>query len=333
MLQTYGHDIGGFEGPQPTPEHLVRWIQLGIYSPRFTINCYKTSPEDNLIGEVIEPWMHPSVTPIIRDTIKRRYELVPYTYSQALKSHMTAVPPQRWTGWGYESDPVVWSREVVEADTQYWFGDALLIAGIYEPGKDSARVYLPKKDGDFGFLNTHAPFEYRASGQWHEISSTWHSSIPVLARIGSAVPVGKNKHTTARTHSAEDEEFPGVEKDDWRGAEIFPPPAHGPHKGVAAEFENTWFEDDGISSQAKAELATIKIAYTVGDSPEEPIGVKVQVTKEGQWEPLWLSNGVNIILPIGEERDVKPIDASAVVADKGRDASGRCVWNVTVSKA
>src|SRR3954471_24189267 len=74
----YGHDIGGFEGPQPTPEHLVRWIQLGIHSPRFAINCFKTNPDDNLIGEVIEPWQYPSVTPLVREAVKRRYELVPY---------------------------------------------------------------------------------------------------------------------------------------------------------------------------------------------------------------------------------------------------------------
>ncbi|KAB5575352.1 glycosyl hydrolases family 31-domain-containing protein, partial [Coniochaeta sp. 2T2.1] len=170
LLQTYGHDIGGFEGPQPTPEHLTRWIQLGIHSPRFTINCFKTSPDDNLIGEVIEPWMFPSATPIIRAAIKRRYELIPYTYSQALKSHLTAVPPQRWTGWGYESDPAVWSKEITQGDAQYWFGDALLVAGVYEPGKTSASVYLPKKkkmseqdhdtDTEAGFLNVNAPYQH-----------------------------------------------------------------------------------------------------------------------------------------------------------------------------
>lgn len=34
LMQCYGHDIGGFEGPQPGPELLLRWVQQGIYSPR-----------------------------------------------------------------------------------------------------------------------------------------------------------------------------------------------------------------------------------------------------------------------------------------------------------
>ena len=32
LLQCFGEDIAGFEGPQPTPELLLRWIQLGIHS-------------------------------------------------------------------------------------------------------------------------------------------------------------------------------------------------------------------------------------------------------------------------------------------------------------
>lgn len=35
LMQCYGHDIGGFEGPQPGPELLLRWVQQGIHSPRF----------------------------------------------------------------------------------------------------------------------------------------------------------------------------------------------------------------------------------------------------------------------------------------------------------
>src|ERR1700685_1025062 len=92
MGQCYGHDIGGFEGPQPSPELLLRWVQLGIYSPRFAINCFKTAPDNNLVGDVIEPWMYPSIIPQIRATIKRRYELIPYLYSLALESHMSAIP-------------------------------------------------------------------------------------------------------------------------------------------------------------------------------------------------------------------------------------------------
>ncbi|KAK7966671.1 Neutral alpha-glucosidase C [Apiospora aurea] len=345
LLQCYGHDIGGFEGPQPTPEHLVRWIQLGIHSPRFVINCYKTNPSDNLIGEVIEPWQYPSVAPIIRAAMKRRYELVPYTYSQMLRSHQDATPPQRWTGWGYESDPTVWSNELLKGDSQYWFGDAMLVAGVYEPGVSSARVYLPRKnDNDPGFLNLSAPYQHFESGKWHEIDSTWYTSIPVLARVGSAIPVGKPIPTTCV--AGDDPEFPNIAKDDWRGVEIFPSPvvhdANLPGDAPATtasngdgtyantqSFTNQWFEDDGASRVEKSDLCTFEIKYSTS-SPDE-IQVGVSMKKQGDFEPLWVKNGITVVLPVGEERTVRVGDAAAgEVSDAGRDSKGRKLWKLKI---
>ncbi|KAI8962110.1 glycoside hydrolase family 31 protein [Daldinia sp. FL1419] len=337
LLQCYGHDIGGFEGPQPTPEHLVRWIQLGIHSPRFAINCYKTNPDDNLIGEVIEPWQYPSVTPIIRNAIQRRYELVPYTYSLMLKSHREATPPQRWTGWGYESDPNVWSKELLKGDTQYWFGDSLLIAGVYEPGLSSAKVYLPKKgEKDLGFLNISAPYQYLEAGKWHEISSTWYSSIPVLARIGSVIPIGKPRPTTCLAE--EDLEFPGLEKDDYRAVEIFPPPlTQYPHWPTGDEFpapvstpedetlfHDYWLEDNGVSTAENLKLMDINISYGVLNNT---IIVRAKSLMMNQFEPLWLKKGIILVLPVGEERVVKSMDGEDL-QDLGRDEKGRRIWKI-----
>ncbi|KAH6654155.1 family 31 glycosyl hydrolase [Truncatella angustata] len=338
LLQCYGHDIGGFEGPQPTPEHLVRWIQLGIHSPRFAINCYKTNPDDNLVGEVIEPWQYPSVSPIIRTAIKRRYELVPYTYSLMLKSHRDALPPQRWTGWGYESDPTVWSKEITQSDTQYWFGDALMVAGVYEPGVSSARVYLPGHETDPGFLNTSAPYEYLAAGRWHNISATWHTSIPVIARIGSAIPIGKPAPTTCVAE--DDVEFPNIAKDNWRGVEIFPPPTNRhPESGESSVkeeassrgikwFTNEWLEDDGISPEGKADLFSVNISYGVH---ADQVQVSVTYDRPGRFEPLWLKAGLNIALPIGDERALKLSgNAQGQLHNEGRDEKGRYIWRYTV---
>ncbi|WQF85263.1 Putative glycoside hydrolase family 31, galactose mutarotase-like domain superfamily [Colletotrichum destructivum] len=346
LLHCYGHDIGGFEGPQPTPEHLVRWIQLGVHSPRFAINCFKTSEEDNLIGGVIEPWMYPTATPIIRATIKRRYELVPYTYSQNLRAHHTAVPPQRWTGWGYEADPEVWTKEIKNGDTQYWFGDAFVIGGVYEPGADTARVYLPKRgDGsDFGFLNTNAPYEHLEAGRWHTVLSPWYTCIPVLARVGAAVPVGRPLDTTSRAET--DPEFPNQAKDDWRGVEIFPPPALRGSAAAAAAvggsdaesgaddvkgvvFEDSWYEDDGISREVAAEYKfSIRYEIVDGRISVEVKGVVTEGSREG-WSPLWLEKGVDVVLPVGEERSVVTQGGEAV--EKTLDAKGRRVWNISVS--
>jgi alpha-glucosidase (family GH31 glycosyl hydrolase) len=294
LMQCYGHDIGGFEGPQPSPELLLRWVQLGIHSPRFAINCFKTG-SDNLVGDVIEPWMYPEIIPEVRRTIQRRYELIPYLYGLMLQSHLTAVPPQRWVGWSYESDQEVWTnRTLKDGEQQYWLGDTLLVGGVYEPGVDEAMIYLPTHgDKDPGFVNTNAPYQYLAAGQWHTIASPWKDSIPVIARVGGAVPVGKNEQVVApgdRLNEAK------LSEDDYRGIEIFAP---APEHADGAEYTNVWLEDDGISP-APAKLAKFTFVYAASSSQ-----VVVNLIKEtSQFAPPWIKNGLTVILSSGDPREV-----------------------------
>jgi alpha-glucosidase (family GH31 glycosyl hydrolase) len=318
LLQCEGHDIGGFEGPQPSPELLLRWIQLGCHAPRFAINCFKTSPKDSSVGDVIEPFMYPEITPQVRDTIKRRYEMLPYIYSLGLESHMFAAPPQRWTGWGYESDPEVWTKEIKAGESQFWFGDSMIVGGVYTAGVNTANVYLPRKSGnafDYGYVNMNAPYQYIASGQWAEISSEWQTSIPLIARIGGAIPVGKNVHTrvpgddTAASMAVD-------EIDDYRGVEIFPPKGTS-HGNV---FSKTWYEDDGISVQPKTSSYTVSYSST-----EEKVLVKFERDEKSGFVPAWKE--LDIILHNGDQRRVVSSTGDEIVL-KGTDSRGRVVYTL-----
>jgi alpha-glucosidase (family GH31 glycosyl hydrolase) len=314
LMHCYGHDIGGFEGPQPSPELLLRWLQLGIYSPRFAINCFKTSAKDNSVGETIEPWMYPEITPKIRDTIKRRYEMLPYIYSLGLESHIYASPPQRWVGWGYESDPEVWSNKLLkDGEEQFWFGDSILIGGVYEPGKDKARMYLPRTGGDkfdYGFVNTNPPYEYLASGQWVIIGSKWKESIPVLAKVGGAVPVGKNAQT--RMPGEARSACKTLEEDDYRGVEIFPP--HGSSYGHV--FETTWYDDDGMSREPQ--ISSFTVRYT---STHDRIIVGFQEGRTNVFIPPWRPALTFILLP-GDKRCLVS-EAGLPLQSAGSDPAGR----------
>ncbi|KAH6669850.1 neutral alpha-glucosidase [Halenospora varia] len=314
LLQCYGHDIGGFEGPQPTPELLLRWIQLGIHSPRFAINCFKTDENDNTIGGVIEPWMYPEITPLIRDAIKRRYELIPYLYSLMLESHVTALPPQRWIGWGYESDPEVWTPEVMAGETQYWLGDTLLVGGVYEAGKNTARMYLPSKGSDDeGYFNLNSN-TYIPAGKWQDIASNWQDSIPLLARIGGAIVVGKN----IQTRSSGDHRFPStnVVEDDYRAVEIFPPP---PDRNSRV-YSYTWYEDDGIAAKPEISKFTLEYSCTSTD-----ILVRLRKGRDNKYVPLWKE--LDIILPAGEERTLVSEALIETCVRKG-DSRCRAVWTL-----
>lgn len=322
LLHCYGHDIGGFEGPQPSPELLVRWVQLGIHSPRFAINCFKTSPQDNQAGEVIEPWMYPDATPLIRAAIKRRYAMLPYIYSLALEGHRTAAPPMRWVGWGCESDPEVWrSQRLKNGEEQYWFGDALMVGGVYAPGEDEAQMYLPRRaqgtEFDYGFVNTHAPYQYFASGQWVAVDAPWRESIPVLARVGSAVPVGKDVQT--RAPGDKDSVGQGLVEDDWRGVEIFPPKGSS-HGRV---FHSTWFEDDGISRDG--EMAAFTVRYT---ATEEEVRVGLSRGVGSGLELPWVHALTFILLP-GDERFLVS-EGGVPLTRLENDGSGRSRFLMTL---
>ncbi|KAK6440880.1 hypothetical protein LTR95_002897 [Oleoguttula sp. CCFEE 5521] len=317
LLQNYGHDIGGFEGPQPSPEMLLRWVQVGIYGPRFAVNCFKTSTEDNSVGGVIELWMYPDILPEIRKAIKRRYETLPYLYDLMLQSHRTAVPPMRWVGWGYENDAEVWSSKVLrEGEGQFWLGDSLMIGSVFTPEAESVDVYLPRRDEDDAYLNTNAPYQYLAAGHWAAINAPLLGSIPVIARVGGAVIVGKPLQTVAPGDLMNEANLP---EDDYRGIEIFPRKVDNRRQDGLPDVY-TWLEDDGISiaSVADAAVATCRFEYASG---EEQIRVKFAVgTKD--FTPPWVKNGLWIILPVGEQRAVEP-QGGAIRGEAETDERGR----------
>ncbi|KOS17137.1 Alpha-glucosidase 2 [Escovopsis weberi] len=322
LIQCYGHDIGGFEGPQPTPELLLRWVQIGAYSQRFAINCFKTINE-NSVGDVIEPWMYPEITHLIRKAIKRRYAMIPYLYSLMLISHREALPPQRWTGWGYESDAEVWTAPLTNGETQFWLGDALLVGGVYEPGVSQARVYLPRAsssddggDDDPGYLNLKAPYQHLEAGQWATIDAEWHGAgVPVLARVGTALPIGRDVQVLS---AGEKENLASLPLDDYRAVEIFPPPATWAKCRGQKWYEFTWYEDDGVSPAGKNAVSEYTIGYSASSSE---IKVKFRRHEASGFRALW--RDLVVVLPPGDVRTVSGVDGGHVVASLGPDEEGR----------
>jgi alpha-glucosidase (family GH31 glycosyl hydrolase) len=255
--------------------------------------------------------MYPEITPLIRDTIKRRYEIIPYLYSLMLQSHMMALSPQRWIGHGYESDLEVWTPEVMAGETQYWLGETILVGGIYEPGNTTARMYLPTKGPeDQGYLNLNDPHQYLPAGQWVNINSEWRDSIPLLARVGEAIAVGKN----LQTRSTGDHRFPSPNavEDDYRAVEIFPP-----KEASNKEYSYVWYEDDGISS--KLSMSTFTLTWS---STAESVTAKIE--KAGEYVPLW--KDLKIVLPVGDKRIV--ITSNGSSCQRVGESRGRSVFRM-----
>ena len=85
--------------PRPAAELLIRWVQFGVFMPRFSIHSWNDD------GTVNEPWMHPEATPFVRDLIKLRLMLVPYLYTLLRAYHRDYEPVIRPTLYDFPDDP------------------------------------------------------------------------------------------------------------------------------------------------------------------------------------------------------------------------------------
>ncbi|MDX2161635.1 MAG: glycoside hydrolase family 31 protein [bacterium] len=177
-----GHDVGGFYGDAPDPELFVRWVQNGIFHPRFCIHSWHTD------GSVNEPWMYPEVLPHIRDAIQLRYRLIPYLYHLLVESHRFGTPILRPLVYAFPDDARVRGESF-----DFMCGGDLLVASIFEPGARTRTVYLPQGTRWCDFY----------TGTWYDGGQTVTVAAPLersplFARDGALIPLGKvMQHTNA----------------------------------------------------------------------------------------------------------------------------------------
>ena len=225
-LYNIGHDVGGFAGPRPDPELFVRWVQNGIFHPRFTIHSWNDD------GTVNEPWMYPQVIDLVREAIRFRYRLVPYLYTALHQAVAAHEPMLRPTFLDHEHDP----RCFEECD-EFLIGRDLLVASVVDPGAAERRLYLPDN----------------GSGWWDFWTGTWHAggrevtvpvtlaSMPLFVRAGAVLPLADG---LSRANAA---------RDTRRTLALFPAP--GPHAGVSLEYA-----DDGLTVDAPHALTRMELA-------------------------------------------------------------------------
>ena len=170
-----GCDIGGFFGPAPEPELFVRWVQNGIFQPRFSIHSCNT---DNT---VTEPWMYPSYTKYIKEAIKLRYKLVPYLYSLLFEASKEGSPIMRPLIYEFQDD-----KKLLEESFDFMLGSSILIANVLEKGAKTRKVYLPEGAVWFDW-DTKQTYE---GGQTIEVEVSLNS-IPMFFRSGAIIPIAE----------------------------------------------------------------------------------------------------------------------------------------------
>ena len=182
-----GCDIGGFYGPSPEAELMVRWIQNGIFQPRFSIHSTNT---DNT---VTEPWMYGDCTDYILEAIGLRYQLSPYLYSLMERAHETGLPIMEPMCSAFQEDV-----KCYEEGVDFMLGDSLLVANVVEKGAVSRKVYLPEGETFYDFY-TRSAYE---GGRIVELPVDL-GSIPLFVRSGAIIPMAEDRLDNLKTQQAE----------------------------------------------------------------------------------------------------------------------------------
>lgn len=176
-----GADIGGFAGPAPSEELFVRWVQNGIFQPRFSIH---SASSDNT---VTEPWMFKNSTDIIRDAINFRYKLTPYFYSLEYEASKYGSPIMRPLVYEFQND-----ENTFDESFEFTLGRDILVANVLEENAKSIEVYLPKGSTWYDYNDNFKKYE---GGQTIVIPVDI-STIPMFIRSGAIIPMSGNKLTS-----------------------------------------------------------------------------------------------------------------------------------------
>jgi alpha-glucosidase len=172
-----GHDIGGFDGPKPGPELLVRWFQMMALHPRALMNSWKPRLKD----PVNLPWMHPEVVGEVVEALRLRYRFLPLLYNLAWRAHRDGTP--LIAPLFYHFDEAECRRDL----DQFMLGPDVLAAPVVEPGRREVSVYLP------GGARWH---DFR-TGEVHEggrmvVAGAPLDCLPLFVRSGAILPLAES---------------------------------------------------------------------------------------------------------------------------------------------
>ena len=223
--------LSGFEATG-TPDLYKRWTAFGLMS---THSRYHGNSSYRV------PWNFDEEScDVSRHFVNLKGKLMPYLFSNAVKTHQTGVPMMRAMVVDYSYD-----RNALTVDTQYMLGDTLLVAPVFsEDGMCS--FYLPT-GGIWTDIQTGEQLE---GGNWYTKKYDYFG-MPLYAKPNSIIPYGNFGKT--------------VEYDYVDGMKLV---VYGLEDGKTAEYD-IYSKDATLGASVKAVRSgdTITVTVTGTDKP------------------------------------------------------------------
>ncbi len=169
LAPQWSMDTGGFFG-HPSSENYARWMEFAAFVPIMRVH--------GALDEKRQPWVYgPVAEAAASQAIDLRYQLLPYIYSYERRSTDGEIGLVRPLFWEFPSDPLAASQ-----DTEWMFGDALLVAPVLNQAATSRKIYLPP--GDWFDYSSGRHFSGARKIELATDARTW-KDIPLFVRSGS----------------------------------------------------------------------------------------------------------------------------------------------------
>ncbi len=167
-----GYDAGGFVG-EANIKLYARWMSIAALSPFFRGHTMINTRD-------AEPWSFgEEVEQIVRNSIKFRYQLMPYIYSLFHQAATTGMPVQRSLAISWPFEARVFDHQF---QNQYLFGPSILVCPC-ESTRDILKVFLPEGDW-YSVYNGH-----KFNGNQEIFVESPMHRLPVFIKAGSVLPM------------------------------------------------------------------------------------------------------------------------------------------------
>lgn len=160
------NDTGGFDmgiTEQVDEELYIRWVQFSTFNPIMEV----FSQPENITGNLAFNYSERANT-VFKQFSHLRMELFPYIYSYALVTRV-------------EGNNMI--RPIDSYLHQFYFGEELLVAPVYEKGAKTMEVYFPEGNWINFWTNK------EISGNKKQVVDTPIEQIPLFVKKGSVIPM------------------------------------------------------------------------------------------------------------------------------------------------